>query len=60
MDGKFCRDCVSFHNLELMFGKIGAFLGRCDNPKSDHYKHVITYSHPRCERFFVELKTKDK
>lgn len=41
-----CIDCPCFeifgHNER---GRIGV----CDNEKSEHHKHVVSWDHPRCE-----------
>jgi len=43
---KICMECKKQGPI---IGAFGMFV--CDNPKSDHYKHVLTTSHHICEYF---------
>ena len=52
-DEQTCDHCVS---LEHTTGCIDL----CDEPKSDHYQHLITAKHPRCHLYMRVVDSLDE
>jgi hypothetical protein len=47
--GYTCEDCLWFEHQYMYLGTIPK--GCCFNEKSDHYGHILSRKHPKCNEF---------
>jgi len=54
-DYKICIKCKAFKHIdrdiddEQNHDELLSYISRCENPKSDHYGHLLWDEHPACK-----------